>query len=223
MIAEHELLLDTIAHDIKNPILSLGITIELIKRLSDEQMERFPKLLDNLENSLSSMKNVVDGLTESRFDRHKYQATEEILDLQNIIEDVRLTLATQIQDRKALIRLDLQHTEIKFIRRKLRSVLYNLINNAIKYTPPQRHPEILISSKNDEGNISICVKDNGSGISEENKQSIFKKFERLQPEIEGTGVGLYLVNTIVTSAGGSISVESEPGIGSTFEIKLKTQ
>lgn len=221
MIAEHELLLDTIAHDIKNPILALSLTIELIKRLSDEQMDRFPKLLGNLEKSLINMKKVVDGLMDTRLQRHRYQASEEILDLQNVLEDVRLTLAPQIQERNASIKLDLQDTQVTFIRRKMRSVLYNLINNAIKYTPLDKRPEIHISSFAEQGQVTIQVSDNGVGISLADQKSIFEKFERLQTDVEGHGVGLYLVNTIVSSAGGSISVESELGKGSTFKIILK--
>ena len=223
MIAEHELLLDTIAHDIKNPIHALGLTLELIKRLSEKQMERFPKLLGNLENSLIDMKKVVDGLMDTRLQRHKYQAAEELLDLQNIIEDVRLTLAPQIQERNVKIKLDLKDTQLVFIRRKLRSAIYNLLSNAIKYTPLDRNPEITISSKTEDDHIVICVSDNGNGISEADQKSIFKKFERIQTDVEGSGVGLYLVNTIVTSAGGKIEVESKPGEGSIFKLILKKQ
>ncbi len=221
MIAEHELLLDTIAHDIKNPINALGLTVELIKKLSDKQMERFPKLLNNLENSLVNMKKVVDGLIETRLHRQRYQTSEELLDLQNIIEDVRLTLSPQIQERQAKIKLDLKDTQITFVRRKLRSAIYNLLSNAIKYTPIDRKPEITISSKIENGHITICVSDNGMGISKKDQSLIFQKFDRIQSDIEGTGVGLYLVNTIVSSAGGTISVESEVGKGSTFKIILK--
>ena len=220
MIAEHELLLDTIAHDIKNPINAIGLTVELIKRLSDEQMERFPKLLGHLESSLIDMKKVVDGLMDTQLQRHKYQAAEELLDLQSIIEDVRLTLSPQIQERDVIITLDLEDTELTFVRRKLRSAIYNLLSNAIKYTPIDRRPEIMVSSIKENEKFTICVKDNGIGISEADQNSIFKKFERVRSDVEGNGVGLYLVNTIVSSAGGKIEVESELGKGSTFKIIL---
>lgn len=223
LIADHELLLDTIAHDIKNPINALGLTVELIKKLSETQMERFPKLLGKLESSLTNMKKVVDGLMDTRLQRHRYQASEELLDLQNIIEDVRLTLAPQIQERRAKIKLNLIDTELTFVRRKLRSVIYNLLSNAIKYTPFDRQPEITIGSKIEDDNMVISVSDNGIGISSADQKSIFEKFERVRSDVEGTGVGLYLVNTIVSSAGGRIAVESELGKGSSFKIMLKIQ
>lgn len=218
LIAEHELLLDTIAHDIKNPINSLGLSIELIKKLKPTQMDRFPVLLNNLEGSLENMKDVVNGLTQNRFQRHSYQASEELIDLKSIVDDVRLTLSFQILERKAKFTLDLQDTQLYFVRRKLRSILYNLINNAIKYTPPERTPEVTISSFAKDGDMFISVKDNGIGISPERQKDISKKFERINPEIEGTGIGLYLVYTIVTSAGGEITLKSEIGKGSEFTI-----
>ncbi len=221
MIAENELLLDTIAHDIKNPINTISLTIELIQKLSPEQSDRFPKLLGKLESSLISMRKVVDGLIDTRLRPKGYQPTEELLDLENIIEDVRLTLAPQIQDRHAKFKLDLKDTQITFIRRKLRSVLYNLIANAIKYTAMDKKPEITISSKIVDGHMNICVSDNGIGISDGDQKLIFEKFERIHNNVEGDGVGLYLVNTIVAAAGGTISVESELGKGSTFKIVLK--
>ncbi|RZK57913.1 MAG: ATP-binding protein [Pedobacter sp.] len=223
LIADHELLLDTIAHDIKNPINALGLTVELIKKLSETQMERFPKLLGKLESSLTNMKKVVDGLMDTRLQRHRYQASEELLDLQNIIEDVRLTLAPQIQERRAKIKLNLIDTELTFVRRKLRSVIYNLLSNAIKYTPFDRQPEITIGSKIEDDNMVISLSDNGIGISSADQKSIFEKFERVRSDVEGTGVGLYLVNTIVSSSGGAIAVESELGKGSCFKIMLKIQ
>jgi len=221
MIAEHELLLDTIAHDIKNPILAIDLTIELIKKLNGKPLEGFPKLLSNLENSLAEMKKVVDGLVETRFQNHRYQAAAELIDLQNIIEDVRLTLSQQMAERHVKIKLNLKDTQITFVRRKLRSIVYNLLSNAIKYTPMERKPEITITSTIENGYLTIFVSDNGIGISQADQKSIFDKFERIQSDVEGIGVGLYLVNTIVVSAGGTISVESEPGKGSTFKIMLK--
>ncbi|AOM79637.1 sensor histidine kinase [Pedobacter steynii] len=221
LITEHELLLDTIAHDIKNPLLALGLTIQMLKRLPEKSMEKYPILLGNVENSLLQMKKVVNDLVDSRWEKHKYQPGTELLDLQNIIEDVRLTLAPQILETKATIKQEIQISELSFARRKLRSVIYNLINNAIKYTPPERSPEILIKSYKDDEYIVISVSDNGIGMNKEELESIFDKFTRVRLSCEGSGVGLYLVNTIVSTAGGKISVQSEPGKGSVFNVFLK--
>lgn len=221
LITEHELLLDTIAHDIKNPIFALGLTVEVLKKLPEKGMDNFPLLLQNIESSLMEMKKVVGDLIDTRWQKNKYQAKPELLDLENIIEDVKLALAPQIIEKNAVIKQEIHGSEVMFIRRKLRSIIYNLINNAINYTPPDRNPEIFIKSFLEDGFMVISVADNGIGIPKSEQQSIFEKFNRLELTTEGSGVGLYLVNTIVKLSGGKVTVESEPGKGSVFKVYLK--
>jgi two-component system phosphate regulon sensor histidine kinase PhoR len=223
MIAEHELLLDTIAHDIKNPIHAIGLTVQMIKKLPENSMKDFPLLMGNLELSLMDMKKVVEGLVESHWQRQRYQAAEEILDFQSILEDVRLTLSPQILETGALITSEINVHEITFVRRKLRSVLFNLLSNAIKYTALGTKPLIMVTTQMDKDNVVLTVKDNGIGIDSEKQQLIFEKFRRVRTDTEGSGVGLYLVNTIVTSANGRIEIESEPGRGSVFRIFLRKE
>lgn len=221
LITEHELLLDTIAHDIKNPLLALGLTIQMLKKLPEKSMERFPVLLENVERSLFQMKKVISDLVDTRWQEHRYQAEDELLDLQNIIEDVRISLAPQIIEAKATIKLEIEDSEITFVRRKLRSIIYNLLNNAIKYAHPERKPDILIRSYLEDEFMVICVLDNGIGISKVDRESIFEKFRQVELTSDGSGVGLYLVNTIIKAAGGKIIIESEQGKGSVFKVFLK--
>jgi len=221
LIAEHELLLDTIAHDVKNPLTALGISIELLKKVPEKGMDRFPTLLQKVENSLDKMKQIIHELVESRWHEYRYQAVEEMLDLENILEDVRLTLASQMQESKAIIKAEIGPSEITFARRKLRSIIYNLINNALKYRSPDRIPEVLIKTYTEPGYMVISVSDNGIGISPEDQKSIFKKHHRVKSSVEGNGVGLYLVNEILKFSGGKITVESEPGKGSIFRVFLQ--
>lgn len=220
LIAEHEFLLDTIAHDIKNPLFALGLTIEMLKKLPEKSMEKFPVFLAHVESSLMQIKKVVNDLVASRWQEHRYKAEVELLDLQNILEDVRLTLAPQILKSKAIIKEELEISQFTFARRKLRSVIYNLLNNAIKYTPASRIPEILISAYQENEHLVISVADNGIGISKADQKSIFEKFQQLKTTSEGSGVGLYLVNTIVASANGKVTIDSEPDKGSVFKIAL---
>jgi len=91
LIVEHELLLDTISHDIKTPLRSLGLTIEMLKRLPEKGMERFPILLEKVENSLMKMQDIVHELTDSRQADHRYSAIAELLNIEHVLEDVRLT------------------------------------------------------------------------------------------------------------------------------------
>ena len=220
LIAEHELLLDTIAHDIKSPITSLGLTIELLKKLPEKGMAKFPVLLNNVENSLIKMKDIISDLVQSRWQDKRYQAHEELLDLQNILEDVRLTLAPQLREADAVLKFKIDASEITFARRKLRSVLYNLVSNGLKYSDVARKPEILIKSFLRKGFMVITVTDNGIGIDKGQLRSIFDKYHRVSNEVEGNGVGLYLVKQILETAGGKITVKSTPGLGSVFSVFL---
>ncbi|WP_316776551.1 ATP-binding protein [Pedobacter antarcticus] len=221
LIAEHELLLDTIAHDIKNPLTALAIGIGLLKKVQEKGMERFPSLLENVESSLTKMKMIINDLVQSRWHEHRYQAEEEILDLQNILEDVKLTLAPQINESNASITQHISVSEITFARRKLRSIIYNLVNNAIKYRAPDRLPEIHIETYSENGFMVISIADNGIGIDSEKLRTIFEKFQRITTSVEGNGVGLYLVKQILETSGGKIIVDSMPGKGSTFKAFLK--
>jgi two-component system phosphate regulon sensor histidine kinase PhoR len=221
LIAEHELLLDTIAHDIKNPLTALGMTVELLKQVPEKGMTRFPLLLANVESSLDKMKQIISDLVESRWQEHRYQAVDEILDLENILEDVRLTLAPQIREANAIIKTNIGPSEITFARRKLRSIIYNLVNNALKYSSNERTPKILIGSYMDGDFLVISVSDNGIGISTKNQKSIFKKFRRVGNSVEGNGIGLYLVKEILESSGGKITVESVLDSGSVFKIFIE--
>lgn len=221
LILEHELLLDQIAHDIKSPLAGLCLTCDLMKMLPDEKSDKLSQMIENLDRGLVNIKNVVYDLTESRWDQQKHQATKELLDLPNILEDVRLTLAPQIIETNAKIKQDIKISEITFVRRKLRSVIYNLLSNAIKYTPTDREPEILIRAFKEDDFMVISIADNGIGITNEDLGTIFEKFKRVTSSTEGSGVGLYLVNTIVKNAGGKITVNSDPGNGSEFRVYLK--
>ena len=220
LIAEHELLLDTIAHDIKNPLTSLGLTVEMLKKLPVKGVPRFPDLVAKVENSLGKMKDIISDLVQNRWQGQRYQAVEELLDLQNILEDVRLTLSSQLQESNAVLKTEIGISEITFARRKLRSILYNLVSNALKYSAKDRVPKILIKSTKEDGFMVISVSDNGVGIDQASHQSIFEKYHRVAKDIEGNGVGLYLVKQTLETAGGKITVSSTPGEGSTFSVFL---
>ncbi|WP_029283643.1 ATP-binding protein [Pedobacter sp. R20-19] len=221
LIMEHELLLDTISHDIKTPLTSLTLTIEMLKKTPEKGMIKFPALLEKIENGLHKIKGIVTDLTDSRKTDQHYKSVEELLDIEQVLEDVRLTLAPQILESKASIRWYITYSEILFVRRKLRSVLYNLISNSIKYRDKQRNPEIIIKTFTEDDFFVISVADNGRGINKEDTDKIFTKYERISHDVEGTGVGLHLVREIVNLSGGKIVVDSTPGNGTTFKIYLK--
>jgi two-component system, OmpR family, phosphate regulon sensor histidine kinase PhoR len=221
LISDHETLLDTLSHDIKNPLANLALAIEQFKIMGLENQESFEKLLGIVERALSKMQGVIHELSETREQEHKYKAHNELLNFEHILEDVRLTLSEDIKASGAIITTGVQVSEITFSRRKLRSIIFNLINNAIKYRSPERKPEILIKTIRDNDYTVIYIIDNGMGIDESKQEAVFSKYYRLDNRIEGSGIGLYLVKELVTNAGGKIELESQLDKGTRVKISLK--
>ena len=142
LIADHETLLDTISHDIKNPLGNLLITIDLLNDGKGDDPKELKPLVKMVEKEVKKIHKVINELTESRKEEHRYKSKDELLNFENILEDVNLALLDNIQETGAEISIDLDVTEITFSRRKLRSIVYNLISNAIKFRSPDRKPEI---------------------------------------------------------------------------------
>ncbi len=221
LISDHETLLDTVSHDVKTPLTTMVLAIDLFKDVSPEDEREFQTLLQMLDNAIRKMHDVIHELMDTRKQEHKYKSEEELLSFNYILEDVRLTLRPNIEDSGAIIKSELNVQEITFTRRKLRSIIYNLVNNAIKFRSQECPPEIFIRTDRENDFIIISVKDNGIGIEASKQEAIFSKYFRIQNSIEGTGVGLYLVKEIVNNAGGKIVLESQPGKGSEFKVYLK--
>src|SRR5690606_38526329 len=105
----------------------------------------------------------------------------------------------------------------------LRSILFNLISNAIKYREPGRPPRVTVRTSQASGGILLEVEDNGSGIKKELFPRLFDKYYRINTAVGGTGLGLFIVKRLLENAHGTIEVESEEGKGSKFSIFLKDQ
>jgi signal transduction histidine kinase len=104
----------------------------------------------------------------------------------------------------------------------LSQLFQNLVSNALKFVPPGSVPRIEITAQTAGGMATISVKDNGIGISPEGQGRLFQPFARLnlRREFEGTGLGLAISRQIAEAHGGTIGVRSQPGEGSTFEVRL---
>lgn len=220
LIADHETLLDTISHDIKGPLTSLLLTTNQLKKVASDKSKSFLILFRILESSIKKMQTIIMELTDAGKLKDKYKVEEELLDFENILEDVRLTLAGTIMESGAEISTDIKVSRILYSRRKLRSIVYNMVNNAIKFHSPNKTPEIQITTKKENKYVVITIKDNGIGIDETKHKEVFSKYSRVGNTVEGSGIGLYLVNEIVTNSGGKILLKSSLGKGSEFRVYL---
>lgn len=218
LIADYEIVLDSLSHDIKGPLSNLKLAINVYKEQGPATPGDFNEFIDVLEGSLTKVNNIIDELLESRKQEYKYRSHTELLNIEHIMEDVRLTLNEEILKSEAEIKTDFQIAEVSFSRRSLRSIIYNLLNNAIKYKSPERKPQITVKTFRDNGYIVISVRDNGRGIAPEEQNSVFEKYVRAKNPEHGSGIGLYLVKEMVENKGGKVQLESQPGEGT--EVKL---
>jgi PAS domain S-box-containing protein len=211
----------TASHDLKAPILNIEGLIGLLSAQQDNLESKSAKILAMVNTSIARFKVTIKDLTEiSKVQKDSQEDIEEIK-LDAVLNDVLHDIQDLIRSNAAIIETSLDCNTVRFSRKNLRSIFYNLVSNAIKYKSSDREPRIFISSKKVGIHILITIADNGSGFPADKKDKVFEMFKRFHTHIEGTGIGLYIVKRIITNAGGTIEVESEEGKGTTFRILLK--
>lgn len=220
--SEHETFIYSVSHDFKGPLTNIISLIELLKSAIDKgEQEQIPDVIRLVEESANFLKVMINELT----DITKIGTTKDdqptSINIEQLIGEVKFALKNQIYQSHAKISTNILAPELQFSKKNLRSIMYNLLSNAIKYSKPDTTPEILIKTEENDEYTILSVKDNGVGIREEKQSEIFSKFTRLQTKIEGTGIGLFIVNKMVTNYGGKIELTSSINNGSTFSIYLK--
>lgn len=220
--ADHETFIYSVSHDFRGPLTNMVLLIELLKNAIQENDKKDTAIfLDKIEGSARSLKTMINELTDLTKIGTELTDQKTTVSIEQILEEVKFTLKNQIYQSHAKITTNIMVPELLFSRKNLRSIMYNLLSNAIKYTVPDRTPEISIKTEEAGEYTLLSVKDNGVGIEEEKQKEIFSKFTRLLPHIEGTGIGLFIVNKMVNNQGGRIEVKSKLNMGTTFTIYLK--
>jgi light-regulated signal transduction histidine kinase (bacteriophytochrome) len=146
----------------------------------------------------------------------------EMVNVDEILDSISWSLESRINSTRATIVRDFEIKHILFSKKNLRSILYNLVSNSIKFKGDEP-PIINIKTLKKEDQVLLSVQDNGMGIPKYDVDKIFEMYGRLNHDIEGQGIGLYLAQKIVHAAGGNITVESTQGIGTTFTIFLNAE
>ena len=217
--AEHHVIMFALSHDMKQPIstmklLSSGL-LETYQRQDDEQFQLMIKRLETTSNGLSTL---LDEYTSNGESNGKQNDGESAQDIQGICLDVLDALREEIIDKNITVLKDFKSAEVFFPKNNLRSIIYNLLHNAIKYRDRSKESVIRISTYRWEDFVVFRVEDNGLGIAEEYQEKVFKKFSRINRGIEGTGMGLYIIKKMIESNGGKIELKSNLREGSTFEV-----
>jgi PAS domain S-box-containing protein len=212
----------TASHDLKAPISNLEGLVSALKDDLYDKIEKEDKdLLEMINISISKLKNTITELTEiGKMQKELEILTDEVF-FKKILEEIKIDLADMIASSHAEISSDFKIDKILFSRKGLRSILYNLLSNSIKYKKLDVIPKIHIETNDGDEFTLLSVTDNGLGIEETQKEKAFGMFRRLHSHVEGTGVGLYIVKQIVNNAGGKIEIESKVGVGTTFKIYFK--
>lgn len=208
------------SHDLKSPIVNLEGLFNELKAAMGPDLARYEDLMPWIDDTLKNLKHVVGDLAEViRLDQSS-QAPESV-DLAALLREITDSLREQLQSRGAVLSTDFSQVPVlAYSRKNLRSVLFNLVSNAIKYAHPDRTPHIRLSTQAlaAKGRVLLSVQDNGMGIPQDQQDKIFSMFRRYHTHVEGTGVGLYLVKRILENQGDLIEVESEPDQGSCFRV-----
>lgn len=211
-----------VSHELKTPITSLKVYTQLLLRTINNPDDTQAKTLRKIDEQANKLHQIINNMLDiAKVTTSSQSAKPQTINLDAIIQDVVQDLQATYPDRALSIK-GLTPGTITGDRDQLSQVLINIINNAIKYSPPVS--EIFIQSQIQSGSIVVSVQDFGIGISVKDQERIFERFYQAQNGSEtsspGLGVGLYLSTEIIKLHGGKIWVESRKGQGSTFYISL---
>ena len=219
----------TASHDLKSPITNIeGLLLALREQLppAAQQQEVVGHLLALMDGAVTRFQQTLAHLTDiSRLgqDQLSEAAEAEVVDLPALVEAVRLDMLPELTAAGAILTVAVdQCPTFRFSAKNLRSILYNLLSNAVKYRAPDRMPQAVLRCRPAASHLVLEVQDNGLGLSEAQQGKLFGLFRRLHTHVKGSGVGLYMVKKIVENAGGTITVRSEIGMGTTFTVTLPT-
>ncbi|GGG03258.1 PAS domain-containing sensor histidine kinase [Pontibacter amylolyticus] len=209
------------SHDLKAPITNLEGLLQALREDLGDNLAQHEVLLNYMGSALGTLKNVIADLSDVTRLNHELESPEDV-QIRDMMEDIKISLQPYIEHTGAVVECtDMEFNTLRYARKNLRSILFNLVSNAIKYADPDRSPVVSISTAiTKEGVYELSVQDNGLGLAPSQIGKIFSLFKRAHDHVEGTGIGLYLVKRILDNAGDSIAVESEVGVGSRFIVSF---
>ena len=214
-----------VSHELKGPMTAVIGSAKTLqgrwRELTPEQRDSFLTLIDHETNRLADL--VTDVLDTSRIEAGQFSYSFRDVDLGELVQE-SATAAESAQDEVRI--RSLVHRPLPFVRGdrdRLRQVMTNLLDNAVKYSPAGGEVEVEALAEN--GRISIEVRDRGPGIASEHHSLIFEKFGRVTGEHAkpGTGLGLFIARSIAEAHGGSLDVRARGGQGTAFALELPAE
>ena len=216
--------INNMTHEFKTPIATIAVSAEVLKNpeilKQPERLLNYTTIIENENNRLK--KHVERVLQMARLDKEDIDLKKESINLHEVIQEVVAGMRVTLNERRGIVELHLEASRpmIKADRHHLTNVIYNLLDNAIKYCTD--NPLIVIRTKQAGKGITLEMQDNGIGVNEEHQKRIFQKFFRVPTgnvhDVKGFGLGLNYVKQIVEAHHGKITVESVVGSGCTFRV-----
>ncbi|MFY0568644.1 ATP-binding protein [Archangium lansingense] len=219
--------LSVAAHELRTPLTALHLTTQRLRRLAPPvpggggEANRFAALIHAVEQQGKRLANLVGSLLDvARIDAGKLMLEPEEVDLVEVVRKVVDQFSDELLKAGCTVRLAAKHPLIGWWdSSRLEQVVTNLLSNALKYGAG-KPIDVTVEAFN--GAARLIVHDHGIGITEEDKERIFARFERAVSvrHYGGLGLGLYITRQIVSAHGGTIRVSSQPAAGATFTVEL---
>lgn len=208
-----------VSHNLRGPVANILGYSAILK---EDDIYNKSEMIEGISSSVEKLNDVIIDLNEILAIRNNLNEKKQRILFSEIVENIKSLIANLIKDEKIEIKIDFSDiNEVLNIKSYFNSIFYNLISNSIKYRRPDIPLVINISSKNYKSKYELIFEDNGLGIDiKKNKEKLFGLYKRFHPDIEGKGMGLFMVKTHVESLGGKILLKSEINVGTKFIIEF---
>jgi signal transduction histidine kinase len=225
VLKERNAFLSTAAHELRTPVAALQLRLDVLHRAAERAGESLPQVhldnMDQLERLTRRITLVVNSVVDvARMRGGTLEIHVEEVDLSEAARRVLARLESEITTSGSDVSLDAPTAVVgRWDPARVDQVLTNLLANAIKFGEGKR---IVVTVDGDEHQARLAVTDNGIGIAPEHHERIFGRFETAETgkAVPGLGLGLYICGEIADAHGGTIAVQSTPGLGSTFVVEF---
>ncbi|WP_420317562.1 sensor histidine kinase [Ekhidna sp.] len=209
------------ADDLKAPITNLGSLLDMLGK-DNMNSSNFKAILNNARKTNQQLQKTVTSLVEVNKVREELASDSERLDIDEVLKEVVASNITKVKNANAAIKKDFSEcSEIDYPKSQLKMIFKHLLTNSLAYRDPEKALQIRVKSKSVNRHTTIIFKDNGLGFdSIKHRDEIFRPYIRLHSHVDGSGLGLYVIQMIIDYHRGGIRVESEPKKGATFALRL---
>ncbi|WP_353088025.1 PAS domain-containing protein [Flavobacterium sp.] len=210
------------SHNLRAPLSNLTGLLNLLDDIEIEDYE-LKEILQGFSKSTQQLNDTVNDLVNIIIIKDSLAIDKEPIVIRDVFENIFNQLSFLISNLNPIIKLDVDKVDTLLLNCSyFESILLNLTTNALRYSDPSRQLKILVAAKNLGTETQITFKDNGLGIDlKRHRDKVFGLYQRFHDNPDSKGLGLYLVKSQVESMGGSITIDSEVGVGTTFTITFK--